>query len=154
VARQRQVRRLAADIASIRLSYRPMSMQARRFRADIEKVGGGRIAIPRPPADGHADGAADQAIRLHHRASSPDAAGRQQGRLIGGIGPKTCSSAGDAAAGRGDAGALRALTTSEFAGALFLVGIMAWFVWQVGGFIRRNRPCRYSFDALPDALLP
>ena len=49
---------------------------------------------------------------------------------------------------------LRALTTSEFAGALFLVGIMAWFVWQVGGFIRRNRPCRYSFDALPDALLP
>ena len=34
-----------ADIASIRLSYRPMSMQARRFRADIERAGGGRIAI-------------------------------------------------------------------------------------------------------------
>ena len=34
-----------ADIASVRLSYRPMTMQARRFRADIEKAGGGRIAI-------------------------------------------------------------------------------------------------------------
>ena len=34
-----------ADIASIRLSYRPMSMQARRFRADIERAGEGRIAI-------------------------------------------------------------------------------------------------------------
>ena len=34
-----------ADIASIRLSYRPMSMQSRRFRADIERAGGGRIAI-------------------------------------------------------------------------------------------------------------
>ena len=34
-----------AGIASIRLSYRPMSMQSRRFRADIAKTGGGRIAI-------------------------------------------------------------------------------------------------------------
>ena len=34
-----------ADIASVRLSYRPMSMQSRRFRADIEKAGGGRIAV-------------------------------------------------------------------------------------------------------------
>ena len=34
-----------ADIAAIRLSFRPVSMQARRFRADISHVGGGRIAI-------------------------------------------------------------------------------------------------------------
>ena len=34
-----------ADIASVRLSYRPMSMQPRRFRADIEKTGSGRISI-------------------------------------------------------------------------------------------------------------
>src|SRR6266849_9841059 len=34
-----------ADIAAIRLSYRPVSMQSRRFRADIENADGGRIAI-------------------------------------------------------------------------------------------------------------
>ena len=34
-----------ADIAVVRLSYRPVSMQSRRFRADVEKAGGGRLAI-------------------------------------------------------------------------------------------------------------
>src|ERR1700744_5057474 len=34
-----------ADIARIRLSYRPVSMQARRFRADIGKIDGGWLAI-------------------------------------------------------------------------------------------------------------
>ncbi len=32
-------------ISAIRLSYRPVSMQSRRFRADIENADGGRIAI-------------------------------------------------------------------------------------------------------------
>jgi hypothetical protein len=48
----------------------------------------------------------------------------------------------------------RALMTFEFTGALFLVGMAGWFVWTIGGFIKRNRPRRYSFDQLPDALLP
>jgi hypothetical protein len=34
-----------ADIAAIRLSYRPVSMQARRFRADLQHIDGGRLAI-------------------------------------------------------------------------------------------------------------
>src|SRR5882724_1222419 len=34
-----------AEISSIRLSYRPVSMQSRRFRADIENANGARIAI-------------------------------------------------------------------------------------------------------------
>src|SRR3981189_492173 len=33
------------DIAAIRLSYRPVSMQSRRFRADIENADGRRIVI-------------------------------------------------------------------------------------------------------------
>src|SRR5665811_544261 len=33
------------DIAAIRLSYRPVSMQSRRFRADIESASGQRIVI-------------------------------------------------------------------------------------------------------------
>ena len=44
---------------------------------------------------------------------------------------------------------VRALPTGEFAGALFLVGFALLFTWQIGGFIRRNRPVVYSFDRLP-----
>jgi hypothetical protein len=33
------------EISAIRLSYRPVSMQSRRFRADIDRAGGGRIRI-------------------------------------------------------------------------------------------------------------
>jgi hypothetical protein len=29
-----------------------------------------------------------------------------------------------------------------------------WFAWTIGGFIKRNRPRSYSFDALPERLLP
>src|SRR4029453_5970114 len=33
------------EISAINLSYRPMTMQSRRFRADISRAGGGRIKI-------------------------------------------------------------------------------------------------------------
>ena len=49
---------------------------------------------------------------------------------------------------------LRAFAIGEWYGALFLVGFVALFIWQIGGFIRRNRPRSYDFDHLPDALLP
>ena len=49
---------------------------------------------------------------------------------------------------------LRALVTGEFAGAAFFVGFAALFIWQVGGFIRRNRPVVYAFDRIPEELLP
>ena len=49
---------------------------------------------------------------------------------------------------------IRAIATGEFAGALFLVGFAALFGWQIGGFVRRNRPRAYTFDDLPEALLP
>jgi hypothetical protein len=49
---------------------------------------------------------------------------------------------------------LQSIATGEWAGALFLIGFAALFAWQVGGFIRRNKPVTYTFDDLPDALLP
>ena len=49
---------------------------------------------------------------------------------------------------------VRALAIGEFAGALFLVGFAALFGWQIGGFMRRNRPQTYTFDHLPQELLP
>ena len=148
-----------ADIASIRLSYRPMSMQSRRFRADIERVGGARIAILSTtwqtvslmtPQDQDYRAFVTE---LHRRMK---AAG-SQASLIGGIGTVTYAMAvamlvllAVAMIGL----LVRALVTSEFTGALFLIGIAVWFAWTIGGFITRNRPRGYSFDALPETLLP
>lgn len=148
-----------ADIASIRLSYRPMSMQSRRFRADIERAGGERIAILSTtwqtvslmtPQDRDYRAFV---IELHRRMQ---AAG-SRAVLTGGIGTVTYAMAVAVVALLAIAMIglfVRALATSEFTGALFLVGMAVWFAWTIGGFIKRNRPCRYSFDAIPGTLLP
>lgn len=147
------------EISAIRLSYRPMSMQAHRFRADIENVDGARIVILSTswqtialmtPQD--ADYRAFM-TQLHRRMK---AAG-SRAALIGGIGPKTYA-AGlllVALVAVSIAGLIvRALAVGEFMAALFLVGFAALFGWQIGGFIRRNRPQVYTFDDLPKKLLP
>jgi hypothetical protein len=147
------------DIASIRLSYRPMSMQSRRFRADIERAGGGRIAILSTTWQTIALMAPqDQDYRafitqLHQRMKQAGS----RAELLGGIGPKTYASGIVllALVGISMAGLLiRAVTTGEFAGALFLIGFTVLFGWQIGGFMVRNRPRTYTFDQLPEAVLP
>lgn len=148
-----------AEISAIRLSYRPMSLQARRFRADIWKAGGGRVAILSTtwqtvslmtPQD---QGYRTFITELHRRMK---AAG-SRASLTGGIGTLSYAAAVVMLALLAIAmvGLLvRALSTSEFTGALFLIGISIWFAWTIGGFIKRNRPRKYSFDALPETLLP
>ena len=147
------------DIASIRLTFRPMSMQSRRFRADIKSREGRRISILSTtwqtvtlmaPQD---RGYRAFITELHRRLAS---AGSKVA-LIGGIGQTTYAVAlamvtllGIAMAGL----LVRAFATGEWYGALFLVGFVALFTWQIGGFIRRNRPRTYEFDHLPEALLP
>jgi hypothetical protein len=146
------------DIAAIRLSYRPVSMQSRRFRADIES-GGQRIAILSTtwqtialmsPQDRDYREFITQLHAQMQRSGSKAA-------LIGGVGPGTYAGGivllalvGIAIAGL----LLRAIATGELAGGLFLVGFAALFTWQIGGFVMRNRPRAYTFDELPKALLP
>jgi hypothetical protein len=147
------------EIAAIRLSYRPVSMQSRRFRADIESRGGRRIVILSTSWQTVALMATQDhdyrefVTRLHERMQQAGS----KALLIGGIGPKTHGAGvvllalvGIAVAGL----LLRAIVTGEFAGGLFLVGFAVLFTWQVGGFIRRNRPGSYTFDQLPQPLLP
>ena len=148
-----------ADIATIRLSYRPVSMQSRRFRADIEKADGARIAILSTSWQTAALMAAqDQDYRafitqLHARMARAGS----RALLVGGLKPRVHAAAiicvtlvAVAMAGL----FVRSIATGEWAGALFLVGFAALFAWQVGGFITRNRPLAYTFDRLPKALLP
>ncbi len=148
-----------ADIAAIRLSYRPVSMQARRFRADISHVGGGRIAILSTSWQTAALMAPQDEdyrafiVALHARMANAGS----RAALTAGLGRKTYAGALALLAllALAMAGLLvRALAIGEFAGALFLLGFAALFAWQVGGFVRRNRPRVYGYDQLPQALLP
>jgi hypothetical protein len=148
-----------AAIAAIRLSYRPVSMQSRRFRADIDGADRGRIALlstswqtsvlmAPQDRDYHAF-----IVELHRRMAEAGS----NAALTGGLKPRIYAAAvvlltlvAIAMAGL----FLRAVMTGEFAGILFLAGFAALFAWQVGGFVTRNRPRTYTFDRLPRALLP
>ena len=148
-----------AEITVIRLSYRPVSMQSRRFRADIENADGARIAILSTTWQTAALMAPqDQDYRdfialLHERMEKAGS----KAALIGGLRPRIYAAAmvlltlvTIAMAGL----LVRAIATGELTGALFLVGFAALFAWQIGGFVRRNRPRAYTLDHLPEALLP
>jgi hypothetical protein len=147
------------DIAAIRLSYRPVSMQSRRFRADVGNADGARIAILSTSWQTAALMAPQD---RDYRAFITELHGRMakagsRAMLVGGLGPRVYAAAiicvtllAVAMAGL----LLRSITTGEWAGALFLVGFSALFAWQVGGFVTRNRPLVYTFDDLPKALLP
>jgi hypothetical protein len=147
------------DIAAVRLSYRPISMQPRRFRADIEHVNGARITVLSTtwttvtlmaPQDRDYRAFITQ---LHRRLKEAGSTAE----LVGGLRPVLYHAAiamlAIVAVAIGGL-LIRALSTGEWAGALFLIGFAALFWWQIGGFVRRNRPQRYGFDALPEELLP
>jgi hypothetical protein len=148
-----------ADISAIRLSYRPVSMQQQRFRADIDNAKGGRIGIlsttwqtatlVQPQGNLYRD----VIVELHRRMRAAGSGAV----LVGGLGPKTYTAALVLLALLAVSMSgllLRALLTSEWTGGLFLIGFAALFAWQVGGFVTRNRPRRYTFDQLPGSLLP
>ena len=147
------------DISAIRLSYRPVSMQARRFRADLEHKTGGHIAILSTSWQTVALMAPQDRpyrhfiVALHERMAQAGSRASLNGGLGRGIyaaGVVLVTLVGLAMAGL----LVRSVATGQFAGALFVVGFAVLFAWQVGGFIRRNRPMIYGFDRLPAALLP
>jgi hypothetical protein len=147
------------DIAAVRLSYRPISMQPRRFRADIYHVSGARIAVLSTtwttvtlmaPQDRDYRAFITQ---LHRRLKEAGSTAE----LVGGLRPALYHAAvamlAIVAVALGGL-LIRAISTGEWAGALFLIGFAALFWWQIGGFVTRNRPQRYGFDDLPEQLLP
>lgn len=148
-----------ADIAAVRLSYRPVSMQSRRFRADIEHTNRQRISVLSTSWQTVAlmvpqDRDYSAFIKELHRRMQQAGSGAA---LVGGV--NRAAHAGGvvvvALVTFSIIGLLiRAIAVGEFTGALFLVGFAALFGWQIGGFIRRNKPRTYTFDDLPKELLP
>ena len=148
-----------ADISAVRLSFRPVSMQAHRFRADIRHVDGGRITILSTSWQTVAlmapqDGSYRVFIRtLHGRMREAGS----RAVLTGGLSRRMYMAAlalvtllAIAMGGL----LIRAMVAQEFAGGAFIMGFATLFAWQVGGFIRRNRPLAYTYESIPEKLLP
>ena len=147
------------EISAVRLSFRPVSMQQHRFRADVSYTSGRRIAILSTswqtaalmaPQD---NGFRAFIVALHARMAKAGS----RAELTAGLGRTAYAAVLAFLALLAVAMAallIRALMIGEFAGALFVLGFAALFAWHVGGFVRRNLPRSYSFDQLPRALLP
>ncbi len=147
------------EISAIRLSFRPVSMQQHRFRADVSHTGGRRIAILSTswqtaalmaPQD---NGFRAFIVELHARMARAGS----RAVLTAGLGRTTYAMALAFLAVLTVAMVgllIRALMTGELAGVLFILGFAALFAWQVGGFVRRNQPRAYTLAHLPESLLP
>lgn len=146
------------DIAEVRLSYRPMGMQANRFRADLRHADGSRIvimstskqtvALMQPQAEYRGF-----ILELHRQM----AAAGSTASLRGGLRPVLYRAIGGALVLVALAMAallLRALVTGEFAGAAFILGFCAYAGWQLRAVLRSNRPRDYTFADVPADLLP
>ena len=147
------------DISAIRLSYRPVTMQADRFRADIHHARRARITVVSTSWQTAALMTAQNQdyrgfmVELHQRMAHAGS----KATLTGGLSPNLYAAGltlvillaiGMAAL------FIRALVIGEFSGALFLLAFAALFGWQIGGFLRRNRPLAYTFTNIPARLLP
>jgi hypothetical protein len=146
-------------ISRIRLSFRPTTMQSRRFVTEIWLADGPRLSIASASwkslvEQEPSDLAYGNFIRELHRrvAAAKVPASFETGSPAvlywPGLAVFVAGSLGLAAL------TLHALQTAAWAGAAFVGGFLALFLWQSGSYFRRNRPGSYRPDALPEALVP
>jgi hypothetical protein len=131
-------------VTRVRLSFRPVTMQTRRFIAEVWSAGGPRLSI-----------ASTSWRSMVEQASQDQAYGafvRELHRRIAAAGVTPAYDCGSPAL-------LYWPGLAVFAGVLVgfaaLVGaFLALFVWQSGTYFWRNRPGHYRPDALPTELVP
>jgi hypothetical protein len=146
-------------IRRVRLTFRPATMQSRRFVAEIWPLDGPKLTIASTSwrslvEQAPQDAAYGAFIRaLHRRIAAADArASFEAGSppLLYWPGLVVFVAAALALA----ALTLHALATGAFAGAAFVGVFLALFLWQSGSYFGRNRPGRYSPENVPDRLVP
>lgn len=146
-------------ITRIRLSYRPMTMQTRRFVTEIWCAGGRRLSIAstswrslvEQAAQDESYGAFVRALNARMAAAGAQAA-YQTGTPAVLYWPGLAVFAGVAIALA--LLTLRALQMGAYAGAAAVVIFFMLFAWQSGAYFKRNRPDRYRPDAVPNELVP
>jgi hypothetical protein len=147
------------NIRRLRMSFRPTSMQPRRFVVELWGEGAPKLQIASSTWKSITEQERlDQSYsafvqELHSRISN--AAG--SARFLQGSSPLVywpslvvfvVVALGLAAL------VVRALRADTLSGAALVAAFLALFVWQGGNFIRRNRPRAYRADALPKDVMP
>jgi hypothetical protein len=146
-------------VARVRLSFRPVTMQTYRFLAEIWPADGPKLQIASSSwhsiIEQQRKDAAYAAFvaELHRRLS---AAGGRVSYVAGsppllywtGLAIFAAASLALAAL------TVRAARIEAWSAAALVGGFLVLFLWQVGGFFRRNRPGTYRPDALPPDLIP
>ena len=146
-------------VTRVRLSFRPVTMQTRRFIAEVWSAGGPRLSI-----------ASTSWRSMVEQASQDQAYGafvRELHRRIAAAGVTPAYDCGSPAllywpglavfvgVVVGFAALIvRALDTGAYSGAAVVGAFFALFVWQSGTYFWRNRPGHYRPDALPTELVP
>ncbi|MEA2928479.1 MAG: hypothetical protein QOG38_907 [Hyphomicrobiales bacterium] len=146
-------------IHRVRLSFRPATMQSYRFLAEIWPANGPKLQI------------ASTSWRSMMDQERLDAAYTafltELNRRIGAAGGTPLLQTGSPpllywlgllifiGVSLGLAALIvRALQLQTWSAAAFVAAFMALFLWQAGGFFRRNRPGRYRAEAVPSQVLP
>jgi hypothetical protein len=146
-------------IRRLRLSYRPANMQSHRFMAEIWADGAPKLSIL---------SSSWKSMVVQERLDKPYAAFiAELHRRLAPVAPAVRFEQGShpllywpglivfAAVSLALAWlAVRGLQADARAGAVFVGGFLALFLWQGGNFFRRNRPGLYRPDAIPTALMP
>jgi hypothetical protein len=146
-------------VRRLRMSYRPASMQSHRFMTELWADGAPKLEILSSSwksmvEQERLDGRYTAFVAELHRRIALAAA---PARFEKGSNPLLYWPGLIAYIGVSLGLALllvRALQANAKGGAVFIGGFLALFLWQGGNFFRRNRPGRYSPEALPADLLP
>ena len=146
-------------IRRVRLSYRPVTMQMRRFVTEIWPMDGPRLMIASTSwrslvEQGTQDVAYGAFVKELHRriaaAGAPATFDSGSPPLL--YWPGLAIFAGGTLALA--VLTVRALLVEAYAGAAFVGGFLGLFLWQSGNYFWRNRPGTYRPDALPKELVP
>ena len=146
-------------VRRLRMSYRPVSMQSLRFMTELRADGAPKLEIlssswkslvEQERLDGRYTAFVAELHRRIALAAAPARFERGSNPLLywPGLIAYIGVSLGLALL------VVRALQANAKGGAVFIGGFLALFLWQGGNFFRRNRPGRYSPEALPADLLP
>jgi len=155
------------DFRRVRLSYKPVSMQAQRFLCEIWAEGAPKLEIVSSSWKSMVEQErlnkpyATFVTALHRRLAQVGASAETQGktpvRFDHGTHPAIYWPGLVVFAGVGLGLAwltVRALQQDAVGGAAFIGAFLGLFLWQGGNFFRFNRPGVYRADAPPDVLLP
>jgi hypothetical protein len=147
-----------ADVRRVRLSFAQVNFSASRFLTEIWPAAGGKVMIASTSWKSIAEQEPNRSYRafiaeLHRRVAAVNGAASFETGA-----PPWRYWLGVAALG-GTSVALAALAaqgwrSGQTAGALFVVGFLALFLWRFGTYFSRNRPGTYHPETLPERLMP